>query len=188
MLHLWCQGAALLPALLFESLYSGFSVGRRTSFLHSIILNRPTADNSSLAFPPAAERCFFILRCSFSLLHCALWACGYRAWNQKTLTEYHRFFRSLFTDSFFDFFFLIFFWHGLYLDRTRGILDGPFFWLCLGRTRGILDGFIYWFCLHIKWFVWGRLVFNLIYANVFSNTNRPNLTNLTSVRHLLYQG
>ena len=27
MLHLWCKGAALLLALLFESLYSGFSVG-----------------------------------------------------------------------------------------------------------------------------------------------------------------
>ena len=72
MLHFWCKGAALLLALLFESLYSGFSGGRRTSFLHSIILNRPTADNSSLAFPPAAERCFFILHSSFSLLHGAL--------------------------------------------------------------------------------------------------------------------
>ena len=70
MLHLWCKGAALLPALLFVSLYSGFSGGRRTSFLHSIILNRPTADNSSLAFPSAAERCFFILHSS--LLHGAL--------------------------------------------------------------------------------------------------------------------
>ena len=30
------------------------------------------ADNSSLAFPPAAERCFFILHSSFSLLHGAL--------------------------------------------------------------------------------------------------------------------
>ena len=28
MLHLWCQGAALLVALLFVSLYSGFSVGQ----------------------------------------------------------------------------------------------------------------------------------------------------------------
>ena len=28
MLHLWCQGAALLLALLFESHYSGFSVGQ----------------------------------------------------------------------------------------------------------------------------------------------------------------
>ena len=28
MLHLWCQGAALLLALLFVSLYSGFSVGQ----------------------------------------------------------------------------------------------------------------------------------------------------------------
>ena len=27
MLHIWCKGAALLLALLFESLYSGFSVG-----------------------------------------------------------------------------------------------------------------------------------------------------------------
>ena len=24
------------------------------------------------------------------LLHCALWACGYRAWIKKTLTDYHR--------------------------------------------------------------------------------------------------
>ena len=30
------------------------------------------ADNSSLAFPPAAERCFFILHSSFKLLHGAL--------------------------------------------------------------------------------------------------------------------
>ena len=168
MLHLWCQGAALLPALLFESLYSGFSVGRRTSFLHSIILNRPTADNSSLAFPPAAERCFFILHSSFFIAALRSVSLRLQSLNQKTLTEYHRFFSESFSDSFFDFFFLIFFWHGLYLDRTNGILDGSFFWLFLGRTRGILDGFVYWFCLHIKWFVWfGRLVFNLIYANVF---------------------
>ena len=46
MLHLWCKGAALLLALLFESLYSGFSVGRRTLFLHShccIALCEPAA-------------------------------------------------------------------------------------------------------------------------------------------------
>ena len=94
MLHFWCQGAALLLALLFESLYSGFSVGRRTSFLHSIILNRPTADNSS----------FFILIAALRSVSLRL-----QSLNQKTLTEYHRFFRSLLTDSFFDFFFLIFF-------------------------------------------------------------------------------
>ena len=152
MLHFWCKGAALLLALLFESLYSGFSVGRRTSFLHSIILNRPTADNSSLAFPSAAELRFFILHSNwFAALRSV--SLRLQSLNQKTLTEYHRFFRSLLTDSFFDFFFLIFFWHGLYLDRTNGILDGSFFWLCIGRTRGILDGFVYWFCLHIKWFI-----------------------------------
>ena len=33
MLHFWCKGAAPLLALLFESLYSGFSGGRRASFL-----------------------------------------------------------------------------------------------------------------------------------------------------------
>ena len=104
MLHFWCKGAALLLALLFESLYSGFSGGRRTSFLHSIILNRPTADNSSLAFPSAAERCFFILHSSFKLLHGALWACGYRAWIKKTLTEYHRFFSESFHGFVFWFF------------------------------------------------------------------------------------
>ena len=40
MLHLWCKGAALLLALLFESLYSGFSGGLRASFLHSKLLIR----------------------------------------------------------------------------------------------------------------------------------------------------
>ena len=32
--------------------------------------------------------------------------------------------RSLFTDPFFDFFFWFIFWFWLYLDRTRGIVDG----------------------------------------------------------------
>ena len=56
MLNFWCKGAAPLLALLFKSLYSGFSGGRRTSFLHSIILNRPTADNSSFFILIAALR------------------------------------------------------------------------------------------------------------------------------------
>ena len=99
MLHLWCQGAALLPALLFESLYSGFSGGLRTSFLHSIILNRPTADNSSLAFPSAAERCFFILIAALHSVSLRL-----QRLNQKTLTEYHRFFSESFHGFVFWFF------------------------------------------------------------------------------------
>ena len=105
MLHFWCKGAALLLALLFESLYSGFSVGRRTSFLHSIILNRPTADNSSLAFPSAAERCFFILHSS--LLHCSIALCKPAATeleSKKRSRNITDFFRSLFTDPFFWFF------------------------------------------------------------------------------------
>ena len=85
MLDFWCKGAALLPALLFESLYSGFSGGRRTSFL-----NR-------------RSRQFFILHSSFLILIAALRSVSLRlqSLNQKTLTEYHRFFRSLFTDPFF---------------------------------------------------------------------------------------
>ena len=142
MLHLWCQGAALLLALLFESLYSGFSVGRRTLFLHSKLLIR-----------------FAALR-SVSLRLQSL--------NQKTLTEYHWFITESLHGSVFWFFLFDFLLTWIVPCRTNGILDGSFFWLFLGRTRGILDGFVYWFCLRIKWFVWfGRLVFNLIYANVF---------------------
>ena len=79
MLHLWCQGAAPLPALLFESLYSGFSVGRRTLFLHS---------------------------------HCCIALCEPAATEleskkrSRNITDLSR---SLYTDPFFDFFFLIFF-------------------------------------------------------------------------------
>ena len=57
---------------------------------------------------------------------------------------------------FFDFFVWFIFWFSFW------------FGLCLDRTNGISDGFFFWLCLHIKWFVWfGRLVFDLIYANVF---------------------
>ena len=142
MLHFWCKGAAPLPALLFKSLYCGFSGGRRTSFLHSIILNR-------------RSRQFFILHSSFFILHshCCMALCEPAATELKSKKR-SRNISGFFSESFgfvFWFFFLIFFWHGLYLDRTNGILYG----------------FVYWSCLHIKWFVWGRLVFNLIYANVF---------------------
>ena len=93
MLHFWCQGAALLLALLSESLYSGFSGGLRTSFL-----NR-------------RSRQFFILHSSFFILIAALRSVSLRlqSLNQKRSRNITDFFRSLFTDSFFDFFFLIFF-------------------------------------------------------------------------------
>ena len=106
MLHLWCQGAALLPALLFESLYSGFSVGRRTSFLHSIILNRPTADNSSLAFPPAAERCFFIVHSSFFILIAALRSVSLRLQSLKSKNAHG--ISPIFSESFHGFVFWFF--------------------------------------------------------------------------------
>ena len=121
MLHLWCkgaalvvQGAALLPALLFESLYSGLSVGRRTSFLHSIILNR-------------RSRQFFILHSSFFILHsnCCIALCKPAATELESKNAHgvSDFLRSLYTDSFFDFI-LIFVLILIVPCRTRGIVDG----------------------------------------------------------------
>ena len=99
MLHFWCKGAALLPALLFESLYSGLSVGRRTSFLHSIILNRPTADNSSffILHSSLLHSSFFIA--AFFILHCCIALCEPAATELKSKKRSRNitdFFRSLF--------------------------------------------------------------------------------------------
>ena len=134
MLHLWCQGAALLLALLFESLYSGFSGGRRTSFLHSIILNRPTADNSS----------FFILHSSFFILHsnCCIALCEPAATELESKNAHG--ISRIFSESFHGFVFWFFLfdflltwivpWQDKWDFRRIFLLIVP----C--RTRGIVDG------------------------------------------------
>ena len=68
-----------------------------------------------------------------------------------------------YTDSFFDFI-LIF------------VLIVPW------QDKGDLRRILLWLCLHIKWFVWGRLVFNLIYANVFFRTLIARITRILQVR------
>ncbi len=71
----------------------------------------------------------------YTLLHCALLAFG--ELKSKNAHGVSLMQRSLFTDSFLGFFLLIylliFFWFRLYLDRTRGIIDG--FW-CEGKCEG----------------------------------------------------
>ena len=107
----------------------GFPSGRRTLFLHSICclaLCEPAATELKIKKRSRIAQIFFGV-----------------------------FSRIRFLIYFFLIYLLIFVWSGLYLDRTKGISDGFFFW----------------FCLHIKWFVWfGRLVLNLSYANVFFRT------------------
>ena len=151
MLHFWCKGAApLVPGC---CTFTGTIIRKslqwlfwRSSNFVSTLYNSSSAKPTILHWlslrPPNVVSSFFILIAAWRSVSLRL-----QSLNQKTLTEYHRFFFGVFSRIRF----LIFFWHGLYLDRTNGILDG----------------FVYWFCLHIKWFVWGRLVFNLIYANVF---------------------
>ena len=75
---------------------------RGTCFIKGKIfdsLNHGEADNSSLAFPSAAERCFFIRFAAWRSVSLRL-----QSANQKTLTDYQMQ-RSLFTDLFFDFYF-----------------------------------------------------------------------------------
>ena len=78
----------------------GFPSGRRTLFL-----NRRSRQ-FFIGFPFGRRTLF--LHSSFKLLHGALWACGYRAWIKKRSRNITDFFRSLLTDPFFDFFFLIY--------------------------------------------------------------------------------
>ena len=102
-LHYRCQGAALLLALLFESLYSGFSVGRRTSFLHSIILNRRSRQ-FFIGFTFGRRTLF--LHSSFFILIAAWRSVSLRlqSLNQKTLTDYHWFITESLHGSVFWFF------------------------------------------------------------------------------------
>ena len=125
--------------------------------------------NSIIGFPSGRRTLF--LHSSFFILIAALRSVSLRlqSLNQKTLTEYRIFSESFhgFVFWFFLFDFLLTWivpWQDKWDFRRIFLLIVPW------QDKGILDGFVYWFCLYIKWFVWGRLVFNLIYANVFFRT------------------
>ena len=66
--------------------------------------------------------------------------------------------RSLYTDPFFWFF---------SFDLS---FDFHLIWIVPWQDKRDFRRIFLWFCLHIKWFVRGRLVFNLIYTRMFFRT------------------